>query len=102
MKYTERMVEFGTDWPDPVVGEMVVVLKDAVPVMVSFVCPCGCGNLCPTHLRYTGYPRVNGFPRWDYTPGQVTLSPSIRWTGACKAHFNITNGDPVFHADSGK
>lgn len=35
-------------------------------------------------------------------PGAVTLSPSVRYTGGCKAHFNITDGKTVMHGDSGR
>lgn len=68
---------------------------DAKIVAVEFLCPCGCGSSCYTPLEGP-HPHC-----WSYSPGP-TLTPSIRFLGGCKAHFNITNGKTVIHADSGR
>lgn len=98
-KLIERDEVWGTNWPEAKPGEMVVIRRDGVPVMVEFVCPCGCEQTIPTPLSYPG--SKGGPPRWNYIPGKVTIEPSIRWISGCKAHFNITDGKAVFHADSG-
>jgi len=83
---------------------MQVIVKGGEPYAVDFVCPCGCGNSCYTPLVTDQHPRVEGIHRWSYAEGDAgpTLAPSIRWTGECKAHFTITNGEAVFHSDTGK
>jgi hypothetical protein len=82
-------------------GEMHVYLYDEVPMMVDFLCPCGCGSTCPTHLVRDGVETERHW-RFRRDAGGVTLTPSIRYLSGCRAHFNITNGEAVFHADSGK
>lgn len=94
--YTEQRCEFGgTDPGVPAPGIMQIFYENGVPTMVDFRCPCGCGRTCPTHLGL-GSPR-----HWTYSPGP-TLSPSIRFTGGCKAHFTITGGKVTMHGDSGR
>ncbi len=97
--YTVERHEFaGVDPGVPPPGVMFVFVADGKPVMVDFRCPCGCGATVPTHL---GLPS----PRhWEYSdgPNGPTLSPSIRFTGGCKAHFTITDGRVKMHSDSGK
>ena len=94
--YTEERIEHGTDRPAPTPGVMQVIYKNGVPYAVDFICPCGCGSSCYTPLKAS-----NREPSWAYSPGP-TLTPSIRWTGGCKAHFNITDGKTIIHGDSGK
>jgi Family of unknown function (DUF6527) len=97
-KYVEERHEFGeADCPNPVPGVMQVFYEDGIPVMVDFLCPCGCGSTCPTHL----VPPVEKHKgrRWEFYPGPK-LVPSVRFTGGCKAHFNIEDGGVVkMHAD---
>ena len=82
-------------------GVFALWLEDGVPVFCEFRCPCGCGAFCPTYLTNKEGNIEPGHPRWTYSPGP-TLTPSIRYLGGCKSHFNITNGKVVMHGDSGK
>ena len=85
----------------PAPGEMWVFVIGGRVQAVDFLCPCGCGSECYTPVAEGPAPgnRVWGFGRG---PNGVTLSPSIRYTGGCKAHFNITDGKAVMHGDSGR
>jgi hypothetical protein len=103
--YVEKRYKFGEDRPIPAPGEMQVVFRDSdTPYMVDFICPCGCGHTCPTFIIAENEPKPPGRHMWHYRSigGKVTLHPSIRWTGGCKAHFNITEGKVIMHEDSGK
>jgi hypothetical protein len=99
LQYIEKRIPFGkAPQGPPPPGEMWVMEEEGKVVAVNFLCPCGCGCECYTPIRAEGEP-----PRerhWGYAPGP-TLSPSIRFTGGCKAHFNITDGKTILHADSG-
>lgn len=81
-------------------GEMHVYLIGEVPEAVNFLCPCGCGNKTYTPVTVG----VKEEHSWLFSrgPNGPTLYPSIRWTGGCKAHFNITDGKVIVHGDSGK
>lgn len=81
---------------------MQVFYENDVPMMVDFICPCGCGRAAPIHLK----PEENGKQDrlWVFKRGPsggVMLSPSIRWTGGCYAHFYIKDGKSEFCNDSG-
>ncbi len=110
LSYTEVSYDFGISDPgNPKPGEIFVFYetKDGVkfPSMVEFLCPCGCGYPCPTHLIPPGQEKKPNDRHWEFSRGPsggVTLSPSIRWNGHCRAHFNITDGKTFFHGDSGK
>lgn len=95
--YTEQRFEFGDERPKPVPGVMQVIYQDGEPYAVDFLCPCGCGSGCFTPLVRSDRSRKEGEQRpiWDYKPGPI-LSPSIRYIGGCKSHFNIeeVNGVP--------
>jgi hypothetical protein len=99
-EYREERHEFGNNTlsglPPP--GVMWVFMENGEPCSVDFLCPCGCGSSCYTPLR------MNHPHHWNYSKGSngPTLSPSIRYTGGCKAHFNITDGKVIIHGDSGK
>lgn len=99
-EYREERHPFGTDNlpPKPEPGVMWVFVEEGEPVAVDFLCPCGCGSSCYTPLR------LNHPHHWNYAKGTngPTLAPSIRYTGGCKAHFNITDGKTIIHGDSGK
>jgi len=105
MKYIETKYEFGVSDPGlPKEGEIQVFYEGDKPLMVDFRCPCGCGHTCPTHLKEEGEKKLND-RHWVFSRGPnggVTLTPSIRWTGGCLAHFNITDGEAIIHPDSGK
>ncbi|SRR5260370_31993928 len=101
-EYTEKIL---TDWISPsesrqfpLPGEFWIFVIDGKVEAVDFLCPCGCGSECYTPVVPKGQPRTERV--WEYEPGP-TLSPSIRYTGGCKAHFNITNSKAVMHGDSG-
>ena len=85
-------------------GEMHVYLLAEEPQAVNFICPCGCGSHCYTPITTKARQRDGQRPMWDFShgPNGPTLTPSIRWTGGCKAHFNITDGKVITHGDSGK
>lgn len=104
-EYTEKIL---TDWlspsktgqyPSP--GEFWTFVIDGKVEAVNFLCPCGCGSECYTPVVEGPAPgnRVWGFSRG---PNGPTLTSSIRYTGGCKAHFNITDGKAVMHGDSGR
>lgn len=108
--YTEMKCVFGGDdslYPgQPALGIMQVFYEGDVPQMVDFLCPCGCGHTVPTHVvsleeKQQGKAGDKDH-RWGFDPKTLTLVPSIRFTSGCKAHFNITNGQVIVHADSGK
>lgn len=112
MKYTEERYDWANnhrlDGPGSGVapeavksGIFALWLEDGVPVFCEFRCPCGCMATCPTYLANKEGNVGPGHPRWTYSPGP-TLSPSIRYLGGCKAHFNITNGEAIMHGDSGR
>jgi hypothetical protein len=100
-EYREERHAFGEaglpSHPPP--GVMWVFMEGDTPVAVNFLCPCGCGAECYTPLEG---PRPH---KWAYSKGPnggPTLSPSIRYLGGCKAHFNIEDGKSIIHGDSGK
>jgi hypothetical protein len=102
--YVERRVTFGEVNGVPAPGEIWTMMKDDIVEAVNFRCPCGCGAECYTPVADS----TKGLPKteheWLYSkgPNGPTLSPSIRYLGGCKAHFNITDGKAVMHWDSGK
>jgi uncharacterized protein DUF6527 len=106
--YTPRRYEFGDNRPIPAIGEIQVIYQDGKPYAVDFLCPCGCGSTCFTPVCSVAEKQdPNTTDRnknrcWGYDPNTVTIIPSIRYLGGCKAHFNITNGKVIIHADSGK
>ena len=102
-EYAKREVQFGREVPDPIPpGEIFVFVENGVVQSVDFLCPCGCGVSCYTPVVVEGQPKHSR--QWIYSEkdGKVTLSPSIKFTGGCKSHFNITEGRGEIHGDSGK
>jgi len=87
-------------------SDTFVVMSDENGVCaVDFQCPCGCGSECYTPVTDAtkGQPKTERHWLFSRGPtGRVTLSPSIRYTGGCKAHFNIEDGKVIMHDDSGK
>lgn len=102
-EYKEERREFGAAYPDavPLPGVMWVYEHEGEVVAVNFLCPCGCGSECYTPVTDATKGRPKTERHWLYSSGP-TLTPSIRYVGGCKAHFNITNGKTVMHGDSGK
>lgn len=103
LAYNETKQPFGTadSGAKPKPGEWWTFVADGKVVAVSFLCPCGCGSECYTPVTDATAGQPKTARHWLYSAGP-TLSPSIRYTGGCKAHFNIENGKTIFHADSGK
>lgn len=110
-RYVVERHEWATSDPSTLrPGVMQVFYEGDVVRMVDFLCPCGCGNRCPTHVITMAEKmdqerqQQSEWERhcWGFDANTVTLHPSIRWTGGCKAHFNITNGEVFIHPDSGK
>ncbi len=100
-EYTQERKEFGgPDEGNPPPDVMWVYYEHDVPVMLDFLCPCGCGNTCPTHLVPPGEPHKER--RWAFDANTTTITPSIRFLNGCKWHFNVTNGKVIVHADSGR
>lgn len=99
-RYMEQRIPFpSADLPEyPPAGVMWVFMEGETAEAVEFLCPCGCGKSIYTPL-HAPHPQ-----RWAYQrgPNGPTITPSIRWTAGCKAHFNITDGQVVWHSDSGK
>lgn len=86
-------------------GEIWIFTEENGEVFaVDFRCPCGCGSTCYTPVTDATKGQAKTERHWLYSrgPNGVTLSPSIRYTGGCKAHFNITDGKAIIHSDSGK
>jgi hypothetical protein len=101
--------EFGS--PNPPVlhpGEMHVIYDNERVYAVDFLCPCGCGSTCFTPVCTVTEKNDPGSSErmkdrcWVFDPDTLTITPSIRYLGGCKWHFNITNGRVVVHVDSGK
>lgn len=103
-QFTEKRVE---KWPsDMEPGVLYVDVRMGTPEVVYLLCPCGCGQgslrlpvgdgVKPHRTAVTAH-------TWLYRSDKngPTLEPSIRDVGGCKAHFNITDGQVVWHADSG-
>jgi hypothetical protein len=108
-----REIDFTADadgcWPPEAVGSlepgvMRVLWKDGVADMVEYLCPCGCSSPCPTFMPNALRQRTPDRHLWEFSkgPNGPTLSPSVRRTGGCKAHYTITDGKVITHADSGK
>jgi hypothetical protein len=59
-------------------------------VDITFVCPCGCGEVV------SNIPVTPGFSscywKWDNNETQPTLTPSIRRLDGCKWHGYLTKG----------
>jgi len=64
-------------------------------------CPCGCGNNVFVSLDMKGDPARPGTHRWGWDGDleRPTLTPSLRRTDTCKAHFNLDAGVYTIHAD---
>ena len=111
MAYTAQRCEWaGPDPGKPGPGVMQIFYDGAKPKMIEFLCPCGCGNTCPTHV-VTFAEKDDPDPAkrsvfkdhcWGFDAATLTIRPSIRWTGGCYAHFHITNGKTELCSDSGR
>lgn len=107
MEYRETRKTFGERGEEtPLAGEMLVYYQGETPQMVDFLCPCGCGRSCPTHVipleeKQKDPQGIWKNSCWGFDAKTLTLFPSIKWTSGCKAHFNIEQGKAIFHSDSG-
>jgi hypothetical protein len=109
-EYREEPYQADADgcWPSvrgPLVpGVMMVLYVNGVAEMVEYLCPCGCGMPCPTFMPNDHRHRSADRHLWEFSrgPNGPTLTPSVRHTGGCKSHYNITDGKTVWHEDSGK
>jgi hypothetical protein len=105
MPYQEVRHVFGTvPHGPPPPGVIWTICDDDFVVAVTFLCPCNCGTEVYTPVTDATKGQAKIANHWLYSRGDtgVTLSPSIRFTGRCKAHFNIVNGEAVMHGDSGR
>lgn len=104
-----REVAFQADsigcWPLEAAGDlepgvMRVLYIGGVPEMCKYLCPCGCGMPCPTYFENEHRKRTQERHLWNFSRGAngPTLSPSVRHTGGCKSHYNITDGKVQMHA----
>lgn len=104
-EYIEQVHNFPHTDGSPKDNEFWVLLSDGRAQAVTFRCPCGCGSECYTPVTDATKGQVKSPREWLFSreaDGKPTLSPSIRYLGGCKAHFNITGLRTIIHADSGK
>lgn len=102
LEYETKDVKWGGDFGYPDGNVMFVVKQGDKVRMVDFRCPCGCGHCVPTHVTEEPHNKTDLVWIYSNTGAGPSLYPSIRWTGGCKAHFNIEFGKVKFHGDSGK
>lgn len=107
LEYVEVVKSFPHTDGSPIGNEFWVLLSNDGVEAVTFRCPCGCGcgRECYTPVTDAtkGQPKTDRHWLFSRGPdGRPTLSPSIRYTGGCKAHFNITELKTVMHGDSGR
>lgn len=104
--YKDELREFGRVEPEErlLPGQMLVISDGNGVCAVDFLCPCGCGSECYTPVTDAtkGQPKTERHWLFSRGPNGVTLTPSIRYLGGCKAHFNITDGRAMIHGDSGR
>jgi len=62
---------------------------DEPPTMLTFCCPCGCGD-----VGGIGLPGNKHGPEWTWNGDKEkpTCTPSVRFIGGCKWHGFLTNG----------
>jgi len=75
-------------------GGFAVVERDGAPMLVWFLCPCGCGQevMLPAQGAPAEYLRRRPWWRVDVAAdGTVSLRPSVI-TLTCGAHFVVTRG----------
>ena len=104
-EYVEVIKTFPHSDGSPTGNEFWVLVSDGKVEAVTFRCPCGCGSECYTPVTDAtkGQPKTER--HWLFSrgaSGKPTLTPSIRYTGGCKAHFNVTELRTVMHGDSGR
>lgn len=79
-------------------GDFFITASDAVDSgarRLSFLCPCGCGDLCGIRIREDGQ-HANACWGWDRNEDQPTCTPSIRIGGSQGSehwHGYLTKGE---------
>lgn len=63
-------------------------------VRLSFLCPCGCGDVGGVAVAPDPNDRGGNHPvwKWDGNLDQPTLTPSIQFTTGCRWHGYLTAG----------
>lgn len=79
-------------------GTIVVVRGATGSKWACFRCPGGCGSRFQLPLNPTRRPSWSISSDWL---NRATLSPSVRQTNACRAHFIVEKGDVHWCSDSG-
>lgn len=79
-------------------GVLVVVGNGDQQKWACFQCPAGCGNRFQLSLNPSKRPRWEVASDWLNRPN---ISPSVRQTNACRAHFWVKNGSVEWCRDSG-
>lgn len=80
-------------------GVLYIVRGEPTPKWAVMQCPCGCGEKLQLSLNPTRR------PRWSVHRDRlrrVTVDPSVRQTGGCRAHFWIRRGLIEWCPDSGQ
>jgi len=78
-------------------GKIVVVRDVDIEKWVCFRCPCGCGEKIQLSLSKSRRPRWTVMTDWF---GRASLTPSVRLTACCRAHFWLRRGQVEWCADS--
>tara|TARA_R110001599_G_scaffold162606_4_gene351923 strand:+ start:5491 stop:5778 length:288 start_codon:yes stop_codon:yes gene_type:complete len=71
---------------------VVWVIGDETKEVISFLCPCKCGDIINLNLL------PGASERWKYR-GNKTITPSIKRKTGCMSNFTITGGMIKFHND---
>lgn len=73
-------------------GKLYVEHGALVPILASFLCPCGRSECHPLRLPIS--PAHVTHPCWQLSiaDGVPSITPSVRRNGACNVHFFLTNG----------
>jgi hypothetical protein len=80
-------------------GVLYIVSGGPTPKWAIMQCPCGCNEKLQLSLNPTRR------PRWSVHRDRlrrVTVDPSVRQTGGCRAHFWIRRGMIEWCRDSGR
>ena len=71
-----------------------------------YECPCGCEKETAVHFKSEKRgERTPNFPEWDledHGNGVISINPSVRMRGGCKAHYFIKQNKVEWCSDSGR